>query len=1226
MRWISFFLLLSISLHGEKWTFSTQPSSFYEQAVGSDWRDIEAIEVEVRLKAVPETGAKPIFLNAFLKSHKGWWFEAVDPLQLNGEKQTIYLRLDRESPDWQTHELVRPFGTDILRWLDSWGLRAFSEDQFKGEIKIGRVKLHRTKSRSYEVSSYHLPQEANVGTIAPIQFRLHSAVKDPFNSERIQAHLIWEQGEKKGRVPAHYRQSFVTLHPPTHAEPSLLPFELPTWQANWVPEREGVVQLSLEYAIDGRTYGEDLGSVTVEQAIDQTPVHAKRDTPHLQAASPLVVFNWEGSKWTATSPQMFWRMPMDWIYTSHGQGEFAQEPAWELEQEIASTEAPHPILLVDDSEIDDQGGFSWTSLKKWEVDDYGFHFSNGERPTEWKETKRLLVNRARYLWARYGHYSQVSGLLIAFKTLPLEWVAELIGALPDVPIMSTHPRLYPQNKVRHIDLGSYWQLHPDLGNAETTIKQTGSGPVLSAQGPGSVSAMASATVQHWADAELFLVDVRIPKSGGEWTKVHCRLMTRNGRIFQSGLHVVDPGKWTRLIIPLDDPDQWRCEQDSEAKLTATERLNIKEVALEYFVDNDQPIALTIGPAELLLPLEPPPLAISDLTIDETTPLTYEKVEFDFLLSRSFHNPYDPREIEVRLEATTPSGRVILQPGFYYEPWAIERQGDQEVMTESGTPSWKVRFSPMESGTYNWRLIVKSSGEEVEKSGSLTANASDHHGFIRSSKTDPRYFEYDDGTLYYPIGFCTRSPCDQQPRSYSKHTLAAADRSNLLGCFAYEEWFQKMSQNGINFSRIWMSPWWLGLEWNATYPDYHGLGYYNQKNAARLDQLLAWAEEYGIKINLDLLTHGQLSSNVSAEWLENPLCKAQPGGIVDFATEAFENEEAIHLHKQRQRYMAARWGHSSSLFFWGVSTEVEWMEPFSRALSKVYEDTPVNSPFTPRPYRNESYRPIGEAWLADVTRSLRKHDGHSHPTTVQYSWVNNGKDAWQNDDYEVIYNNAYTTFATDWERSGMRGSKGVAESMYLYENFFTNIKKPVLLAEWGGHYSKNKESHLIAELHTGTWTSFMIPLSGSTGYWWHNLVDARDLFHHLGALAKYAAGEELRGQDLRTEVARHALPNRQRSGFVLANTSTLYGYLFHDTINHTNSSRVANGWDDDTFPESGEGALFAPDQMENGSYLVEYWNTFTGDIVGEQSFVLSDESREIPVMNHRVDLALKVRKA
>ncbi len=59
-------------------------------------------------------------------------------------------------------------------------------------------------------------------------------------------------------------------------------------------------------------------------------------------------------------------------------------------------------------------------------------------------------------------------------------------------------------------------------------------------------------------------------------------------------------------------------------------------------------------------------------------------------------------------------------------------------------------------------------------------------------------------------------------------------------------------------------------------------------------------------------------------------------------------------------------------------------------------------------------------------------------------------------------------------------------------------------------------------------------------------------------------------------------------------------------------------------KSGQGRLIVPDLLQNGNYRLEYWNTFTGQVIEQIKVTLDGNSRSIPVISHRVDLALKLK--
>jgi hypothetical protein len=89
---------------------------------------------------------------------------------------------------------------------------------------------------------------------------------------------------------------------------------------------------------------------------------------------------------------------------------------------------------------------------------------------------------------------------------------------------------------------------------------------------------------------------------------------------------------------------------------------------------------------------------------------------------------------------------------------------------------------------------------------------------------------------------------------------------------------------------------------------------------------------------------------------------------------------------------------------------------------------------------------------------------------------------------------------------------------------------------------------------------------------------------------------------------------------------LFGYIYSEAINRYLGSELATGFDDPAFPPTGEGFLELPASFDAGSYLLEYWNTFTGEPIKTVPVVVTEENRRIPILSHRVDIAVKLKPA
>ena len=100
--------------------------------------------------------------------------------------------------------------------------------------------------------------------------------------------------------------------------------------------------------------------------------------------------------------------------------------------------------------------------------------------------------------------------------------------------------------------------------------------------------------------------------------------------------------------------------------------------------------------------------------------------------------------------------------------------------------WKVRFTPNLPGVWKYRLTMQDrQGAATTEWRTFTVEPSTSHGFVRVSRADSRYFEFDDGTLFTGLGF-------QVP----EHLDAPVTRGRPM--------YRELAANGINFVRLWIS--------------------------------------------------------------------------------------------------------------------------------------------------------------------------------------------------------------------------------------------------------------------------------------------------------------------------------------------------------------------------------------------------------------------------------------
>ncbi|MGW8249599.1 MAG: hypothetical protein ACWGO1_03070, partial [Anaerolineales bacterium] len=201
---------------------------------------------------------------------------------------------------------------------------------------------------------------------------------------------------------------------------------------------------------------------------------------------------------------------------------------------------------------------------------------------------------------------------------------------------------------------------------------------------------------------------------------------------------------------------------------------------------------------------------------------FEKLEITFqvenTIAGNFQLPYDPsppngidpsylKHSGITVDALfLPPGemdwiKAVRQPAFYYQYFDDQVRmswdgNNHEWQHPTGNFAWKARFSPHLPGVWQYRLAAQDEGgSAVSSPVPFTVVDSDNPGFVRVSKEDPRYFEFDNGEMFHALGF--------------EGVWGGFDDPIL----ANEPNYKTYAQNGINLLRIWISGMY-GTSWLA----------------------------------------------------------------------------------------------------------------------------------------------------------------------------------------------------------------------------------------------------------------------------------------------------------------------------------------------------------------------------------------------------------------------------
>jgi hypothetical protein len=449
-----------------------------------------------------------------------------------------------------------------------------------------------------------------------------------------------------------------------------------------------------------------------------------------------------------------------------------------------------------------------------------------------------------------------------------------------------------------------------------------------------------------------------------------------------------------------------------------------------------------------------PLALHSLTPNTTRLGRFAKLELTLQLAATYDNAFDPEQVEVRCVFTAPTGGAVTVNGFFFQPYQV-RDGDDDAETPlldpAGEPCWKVRFAPTEVGTYRYQVLARDrSGEVRSPEGTFEVVESGRPGFIRVSKRHPRYFEFDDGAPFFPVG------------------------QNLQNDWPVYWHSKLLADGGCNAVRAWTFCHWTWLEWTFKpgmswagpghfMRSYGGAGVYNQRIAWTADHHLGQWERDGLFAMLCLGNGSELGDPDKYDsWGGHPYSVANGGWLKD-GSEFWTDERTRKLYKQRLRYLVARYGYSPNVWAWEF-----WNE-----LGRETDET--------------------VAWHAEMAQYLKEIDPNRHLVTTSH-WGTNAEGSprtWAVPEIDFTQTHNYA---------------GAESIRHRTARMLASSPKPHVIGEGGGPAPGKDGSQDPdgIDFHNALWAAAMSGAAGTTlPWWWRERLEPKNLFWHYAAFARFA---------------------------------------------------------------------------------------------------------------------------
>lgn len=542
------------------------------------------------------------------------------------------------------------------------------------------------------------------------------------------------------------------------------------------------------------------------------------------------------------------------------------------------------------------------------------------------------------------------------------------------------------------------------------------------------------------------------------------------------------------------------------------------------------------------------------------------------------NPFDPAQADVRGEFVAPGGRVFTSPAFAYKEYTREIVGGAEKLmpVDQGSAEyvWTLRFTPTRRGTWKWRWVAKTS-DAIKKSAwakfKVEAPEKGNHGFLRVSRNDKRYLVFDDGAPFFAIG----------------ENVGWADNR---GTAAYDDWLQKVADNGGNYVRVWFASWGFALEWTGgSKLDVAG-NYMNRMDRAwQLDYVIKKAASLGIYVMLCIQNHGPFSYDTNPEWKDNPYNAANGGPIAE-ASGIFTDPVAKELFKRRLRYIVARWGYSPNVLCWELWNEVN------------AADRPADS--------------VVAAWHAEMSRTLKTLDPNRHLVTT--SVVNDlnkpglGDALWKLPGIDFTQIHMYAGYPM----KTIDFTKAIPE----YADWASRFGKPVIAAEvgvdWRGMAETLKYDPSSSGFHDALWMGLFAQTIG-TGmtWWWDNLVESKNLYAQFAPVASFVRGVNFPKEKFVPGGASVDFSGKRKpEAFALRGKSTALVWV-------KDSKYV---WYMKRKPVAIDGAKLWMDGLRNGNWIFEWMDAYTGKTIAKGDVKVRSRKISLDVPAFSKDIALRMR--
>ena len=564
-----------------------------------------------------------------------------------------------------------------------------------------------------------------------------------------------------------------------------------------------------------------------------------------------------------------------------------------------------------------------------------------------------------------------------------------------------------------------------------------------------------------------------------------------------------------------------------------------------------------------------PLRIGKIVLPTPTVPTCQRLEVALDITGTWDTPFDADQVSVDAHVTTPSGREMVVPAFYWQDYELLREDEDSWLEGKGEPSWKVRLAATEVGKHTMHIVARDrSGEVRSDPVAFTATDSGDLGYIRVSRKDRRYWAFDDGTPYFAVG---------ENVSTWRHGLTE-----------YDEWLPALGKAGGNYARIWMYAHCFGIDWGKP-------GHYRLDHAWALDHAMALAEKHGIRVKLCLEAwrHFEGPRSFVRAGVAHPY-STKNGGPCSREMDVFTHPEAKRMFRNRLRYVVARWGYSTHILAWELWNEINCVAGYHQRSGDVM------------------------AWTREMARHLKAIDPWRHMVVNSLGSFLVDDRMWEAPEVDFAQVHGY------WHpthKASKDMGKDMAEFVPHWIGKIRGYGKPALFAEYGlvnprwGHNRRANDDKQGVHLHNGLWSSVMSGACGTAMLWWWGVyVHPNDLYFQFGTVARYVDGVPWTTAGFE--------PIEPKTNSPQLRAMALRGDGLTLLWVHNRRHTWWNVVEKQPIPAI-DSASVALDGLKDGEYTVEWWDTWKGAVTRTQTLEAKAGVLSVPVSNLARDAAAKI---